>query len=223
MLSVKYHITYWAVAAGAVALYQFLALFPPCVTAFRLVIGPLAAYITYASLTWFCRGNKRTELALYTHQALVAYLLIALGSITDYFRMPNEETPKPTALLHLLSAFLTVGVLESLRQNRRDIEPASFRLVQFGPRTELCRWSWRCMSAHLASILVCDAILFGVLLAADRVLHRVGGMSLRYIVPYWDWEDMPYPGRLGSAVVAHYLGGPFADMAETVRSRVSVF
>ncbi len=79
------------------------------------------------------------------------------------------------------------------------------------------------MPAYLASILVCDAILFGILLATDQVLREVGGMSLQHIVPYWGWEDIQYPGRLGSAVVAHYLGGPFADMAETVCSRVLVF
>jgi hypothetical protein len=79
------------------------------------------------------------------------------------------------------------------------------------------------MPAYLASILVCDAILFGILLATDRVLREVGGMSLQHIVPYWGWEDIQYPGCLGSAVVAHYLGGPFADMAEIVCSRVLVF
>lgn len=117
MLSVKYHITYWAAAIGAVAIYRLLALSPLCVTAFRLIIGPLAAYTTYASLKWHRRGNKKTELGLYTHQALVACLLVALGSVTDYFQLPKEEIPKPTALLHVLSAFLTVGVLESFRQN----------------------------------------------------------------------------------------------------------
>ncbi|KAI0530219.1 hypothetical protein GGR58DRAFT_508687 [Xylaria digitata] len=216
MLSVKYHITYWAAAAWAVAIYRLLALCPLCVTAFRLIIGPLAAYTTYASLKWHHHGSNGTELTLCTHQALVACLLVALGSVTDYFQLPNEDIPKPMALLHVLSAFLTVGVLESLQQNRRDIEPASFRLVQWGPRTELYCWSWRYMPAYLVSILVCDTILFGILLATDRVLREAGGMSLRHIVPYWGWEDIQYPGRLGSAVVAHYLGGPFADMAETI-------
>ncbi|KAI0107488.1 hypothetical protein GGR51DRAFT_149577 [Nemania sp. FL0031] len=216
MLSVKYHITYWAAAAWAVAIYRLLSLSPLCVTALRLIIGPLAGYTVYASLTWHVHSNKRTKLTLYTHQTLVAYLLVALGSVTDYFQLPNEEVPKPTALLHVLSAFITVGILESLRQNRRDIEPSSFRLVQFGPRTELCYWSWRCMSAHLASMLVCDAILFAILFATDRALREMGGMSLRHIVPYWGWEDMQYRGRLGSAVVSHYLGGPFADIAETI-------
>ncbi|KAI0424827.1 hypothetical protein F5Y09DRAFT_347341 [Xylaria sp. FL1042] len=198
------------------AVYRLLALFPLYVTAFRLIIGPLAAYTTYASLKWNRHGNKRTELTLYIHQALVACFLVALGSVTDYFQLPNEDMPKPMALIHVLSAFFTVGVLESLRQNRRDIEPASFRLVQSGPRTELSCWPWRCMPAYLASILVCDAILFGILLGTDRVLREVGGISLQHIVPYWGWQDIQYPGRLGSAVTAHYLGGPFADVAETI-------
>ncbi|KAJ8107855.1 hypothetical protein ONZ43_g6605 [Nemania bipapillata] len=129
MLSVKYHITYWAAAASAVAIYRLLALYPPSVTAFRLTIGPLAAYTTYTSSKWSFRSNKKTALALYIHQALVTWLLIALGSVTDYFQLPDEEAPKPLDLIHILSAFVTVGVLESLRQNRNDIEPASFRLV----------------------------------------------------------------------------------------------
>ncbi|KAI1173158.1 hypothetical protein F4777DRAFT_589994 [Nemania sp. FL0916] len=220
MLSTKYHITYWAAAIGAVTIYRFLALYPPCVTAFRLAIGPLAAYTTYASLIWHRNGNKRTELTIYTHQAMVAYLLVALGSVANYFQLPNPEVPKPTALIHVLSAFMTVGVLESFRQNRRDIEPASFRIIHLGPRTQLKHWSWCCVAADLGSTFVCDAILFAVLLATDRMLCHVGGMSLRHIVPYWGWEKMQYPGRLGSAIVAHYLGGPFADMAETVCSSV---
>ncbi|KAI1115010.1 hypothetical protein F5Y14DRAFT_142450 [Nemania sp. NC0429] len=221
MLSVKYHIAYWAAAAGAVVIYRLLALCPFFVTALRLAIGPLAAYTTYASLRWHHHGSQRTEQKLYTHQTLVACLLVALGSVADDFQLPDAETPKPTALIHALSAFLTVGVLESLRQNRHDIEPASFRVVHSGPRTDLYRWSWRSMSAHVASTLICDAILVGILLAADRVLREAGGgtstkMSLRHIVPYWGWEDMRYEGRLGSAVATHYLSSPFADAAETI-------
>ncbi|KEY68329.1 hypothetical protein S7711_11193 [Stachybotrys chartarum IBT 7711] len=216
MLSVKYHITYWAAAAWAVASYRVLASCSLCVTAFRLIIGPLAACTTYASFQWHRNSSKRANLALYSHQALIACLLVALGSVADYFQLPDEEMPKPTALIHLLSAFITVGVLESLRQNRSDIEPASFRLVQSGPRTQLYCWSWQCIPVCLTLVIACDAILFAILLATDRALHHSGGMSLQHIVPYWGWEDMQYPGRLGSAVVAHYLGGPFADMAETI-------
>ncbi|KAI1301043.1 hypothetical protein F5Y03DRAFT_385691 [Xylaria venustula] len=228
MLSVKYHITFWAVAAGAVALYRLLALYSPCVTAFRHVLGPLAAYTAYASFKWPYHRDKRTELMLYVHQVyvhqvLVACLLAALGSVTEYFQLPNEDIPKPTALIHVLLAVFTVSVLESLRQNRPDIEPASFRLIHAGPRTALHHLSWRCMLAQIASLILCNAILFGILLATDRVLREVGGMSLRYIVPYWGWEDIQYRGRWVSAVVSFHLGGPFADMAETVCSKLSVF
>ncbi|KAI0969530.1 hypothetical protein F4678DRAFT_162670 [Xylaria arbuscula] len=153
---------------------------------------------------------------LYTHQALVAYLLVALGSVTEYFQLLNEDIPKPTTLIHVLSAVFTVGVLESLRQDRPGIEPASFRLVHAGPRNTLYYLSWRCFLAYVASVLVCDAILLSILLATDRVLREVGGMSLRSIVPYWGWEGIQYPGRWGSAVVSLHLGGPFADMAETI-------
>ncbi|KAI1273480.1 hypothetical protein F5Y07DRAFT_254387 [Xylaria sp. FL0933] len=219
MLSVKYHITYWAFAVWAVVVYRPFAPCPFCVKAFRFIVGPLAAYITYATLTWECDGQRAKELTVYTHQFLVAFLLVALGSVAEYFQLPDENMPKPVALIHLLSAFVTLGVLESLRQNRRDIEPATFRLVQSGPRTEPCWWSLRQTPAYLASVLVCNAILFGILLATDRVLREVWGMSLRHIVPYWGWQDIQYRGRLGSAVVAHYLGGPFADIAETVCSR----
>ncbi|KFA60602.1 hypothetical protein S40285_10552 [Stachybotrys chlorohalonatus IBT 40285] len=145
------------------------------------------------------------------HQALIACLFIALGSVADYFQLPDEEMPKPTAIVHLLSAFVTVGFLESLRQHRSDVEPASFRLVQSGPRTQLYCWSWQCIPVCLALVIACDAILFAILLTTDGALRHAGGISLQQIVPYWGWEDMQYPGRLGSAVVAHYLRGPFAD------------
>lgn len=117
MLSVEYHISYWAVAAWAVAIYRLLALHPQCVTAFRFTIGPAAAYAIYASSIWQFIGKKRPGLTLYTHRFSVAFLLVALGSVTDYFQLPDDKTPKPTALIHLLSAFVALGVLESLRQN----------------------------------------------------------------------------------------------------------
>ncbi|KAI0870443.1 hypothetical protein GGS24DRAFT_475211 [Hypoxylon argillaceum] len=54
---------------------------------------------------------------LYTHQTLITSFLVVPASVADYFQPPNEGTPKPVASLHVLSAFLTVGVLETLRQN----------------------------------------------------------------------------------------------------------
>ncbi|KAI9149429.1 hypothetical protein HJFPF1_11482 [Paramyrothecium foliicola] len=214
MLSIQYHIAYWAAAACAVAIYRVLS-HRHLSEALRLSIGPLTAYITYTSIRWQYHASKRTDIALYTHQGLVACLLVALGSITEYFQLPSDDVPTPTALIHLLSAFLVIGNVESLRQNRSELQPASFRLVQSGPRTQLYCRPWGDLPIHLVSILAYNAILFAVLIMTDEIL-KAGGMSLRHIVPYWGWQDMQYQGRLGSAIAAHYLGGPFADMAETV-------
>lgn len=81
------------------------------------MIAPLAAYTICASLGWCRNGEKRTRLSLCLHQALVAHLLIALGSVAENFQLPDNRLPKPAKLIHLLSAFVVVGILESLRQN----------------------------------------------------------------------------------------------------------
>ncbi|KAJ3554792.1 hypothetical protein NPX13_g10516 [Xylaria arbuscula] len=222
MLSAKYHITYWTAAAGAVAVYRLLALHPLWITVCRLVIGPLAAYTTYASFMWDHHGKKKGRAGLYIHQAFVAWLLVALGSLMDYFQLPSEDVPKPLALLHVLSAFVAVGVLESVRQNRRDIEPANHLLIYCGPRTAFHYLPLRCLPAKLLSTLLCDAILFGIMPVAELVLREAGGMSLQPLVRYWFVEGMQRPGLLGSAVVAFYLGGPFADMAETLGNNEDV-
>lgn len=119
MLNPTYHLAYWMAAASAVAVFQTLEhLHPSFPAALRGLVGPLAVGTLCSAYKWQRRA-KSTRLALGIHQAAVAYLLIAIGSIADYFQIPGEQSSKPTALIHALLAFVTVGFLESLRQNVR--------------------------------------------------------------------------------------------------------
>ncbi|KAG7112557.1 General alpha-glucoside permease like protein [Verticillium longisporum] len=113
-------------------------------------------------------------------------------------------------------AFIVVGFLESLRQNRHDIEPTTYLLLQNGPRSQLLRYSWWHVTAWLASTLICNAILVAILAFTDHMLNRAGGKSLKHVIPYWGGEKIHARERVGSAMAAHFLGGPFADMAETI-------
>lgn len=99
---------------------------------------------------------------------------------------------------------------------RRDIEPTTFFLLHRGPRTELLQYSWWHFRAYLSSTIICNAFLIATLALTEHLLNRTSGTSLKQVVPYWGWERMHVQGRLGSVVAAYFLGGPFADMAETV-------
>ncbi|KAG7117465.1 hypothetical protein HYQ46_011107 [Verticillium longisporum] len=119
-------------------------------------------------------------------------------------------------------AFIVVGFLESLRQNRHDIEPTTYLLLHNGPRSQLLRYSWWHVTAWLGSALICNAILVAILAFTDHMLNRAGGMSLKHVIPYWGGEKIHARERMGSAIAAYFLGGPFADIAETVRTAGSL-
>jgi hypothetical protein len=72
VLSVRYHIAYWAAAAWAI----------------DLCLVELAS--PWQKKKKKKEKRKRSELALRTHKALVTNLLVALGSVTDYFQLPDN-------------------------------------------------------------------------------------------------------------------------------------
>lgn len=116
MLSTKYHLAYWAVALSSAAIYRLLLIVPGAVLAQRIALLPLATYATYNSSEWHRSPKKKTTLQLYIHQATVAHLLVALGSVVEYYQIP-DDLPKPTVLIHVLLAFMVAGNLECLRQS----------------------------------------------------------------------------------------------------------
>jgi putative effector of murein hydrolase LrgA (UPF0299 family) len=120
MLSTKYHLAYWAVALVSASIHRLLLLLVPgAVLANRVVFVPLLVYTIYVSSEWHRRPKKKANLQFYTHQVTVAYLLVALGSVVEYYQVP-DDLPKPTVLIHVLLAFMAVANLECLRQNVRN-------------------------------------------------------------------------------------------------------
>lgn len=117
MLSVKYHIAYWAAAISAATIYQLLAFYNPITKVLlRIALGPLALHVVHSCWNWESR-SKKTHLALALHRSVVAELLLAIGSVVGYFQTPIKEALVPEALTHTLLAFMVCGTLESLRQN----------------------------------------------------------------------------------------------------------
>lgn len=120
MLSTKYHLAYWAIALISAAIHRpLLLLVPGIILANRIIFVPLLVYTTYVSSEWHRSPRKEATLQFYTHQVTVAYLLVALGSVVEYYQIP-DDLPKPTLLIHVLLAFMVVGNLECLRQNVRN-------------------------------------------------------------------------------------------------------
>jgi hypothetical protein len=121
MLAAKYYLAYWAAAFSAAAVYQQLLHVPGMIHACRIGLPSLVIYTIRASWYWsFCEcGQSTTDRRLWIHQAAVAYLLVALGSVVNYYQLPGGGHA-PAVLIHALCAFTTVGTLQSLRQNVRN-------------------------------------------------------------------------------------------------------
>lgn len=74
-----------------------------------------------------------------------------------------------------------------------------------------------------AALFLFDLLLFGILGLANRVLDLAWGTTSQCLLPFNEQSKLDVRGRFGSALVSIYLGGPFADMAETVSFQFPVF
>ncbi|KAH6697158.1 hypothetical protein F5X68DRAFT_226545 [Plectosphaerella plurivora] len=200
MLSTKYHLAYWAVALSSAAIY-------------RLSSSSLVRSLRNESLSSHWQHTPPMP-------PRIAHLLVALGSVVEYYQIP-DDLPKPTVLIHVLLAFMVAGNLECLRQNRKDIEPTVFSLCLRGPRTKLHGFDrlLKNMAECLFLVIPLSAIiLFLVLKITDEALSRIWDMSLLHIVPFWPFPDtgLHAKGRRGSAMVSMIIASPFTDVAETL-------
>lgn len=98
----------------------------------------------------------------------------------------------------------------------REIEPGSVYLIFRGPRSKLSGFTWPCCLGHWASVVVYNALLFSIVEVVDRLIVWACGVSMKGLFPFWWGNMVDAHGHLGSVLVSFYLGGPFADMAETV-------
>ncbi|KHN99761.1 uncharacterized protein MAM_02614 [Metarhizium album ARSEF 1941] len=227
MRSVKYHLAYWAVACTADIIYRASTLIlgvPEAVLQALLV--PLLVFF----VTLVVQGpSPQPWPRLYYVASSV--LLVALGSLSRYFRMSSAGSMQPSSFVHCCVAFEVVGVLESIRQDRQDIEPCTVGIVLEAPHRCLVfrrrrdrgqkfislLFSWRGMLdfyarwfSYLLTLLVVTAIL-------DLFLTRSYGTSASClsIVAY---NLLDAHVHIGSPVLLFYMAAAVADVAETVRT-----
>lgn len=243
MLSARYHLAYWAAAFSAAAVYQLLHRLPGMIYACRIALPLLVFYIPPVAWQWSIPGKKATDWQLIIHQAAVAHLLVALGSITNYYDVGNGGQV-PAMAIHALFAFTAVGTLESLRQNvcaqfptcstplthvlqRDDIQPRSLGLfVGSGMRYDLSKVNHRLPGSTFrdtARVFGAKAVIVVVNIGLQtsmaygilRLADWHWGTSLSKTIPILH-DDYPLKGRLGSALMTMFVLTPILDMAETV-------
>ncbi|KAH6985770.1 hypothetical protein BKA56DRAFT_670020 [Ilyonectria sp. MPI-CAGE-AT-0026] len=115
MLSVKYHLFYWAISATAVVVYHALVAAAGWNEAnFRNLLIPLAAYTLYLVYTGPRIRSKAWHIC---HFAATGCLVVSLGAIAEYFFIPGVSVAPIKGVIHAILAFSAIGALEPLRQN----------------------------------------------------------------------------------------------------------
>lgn len=115
MLSLRYHMTYWAVSAAAVTFYDGLVNRLGWDQALlRKLLIPLGAYAVYQIWSGPRPCTRGQNLC---HIAATGLLTVLLGSVAELFFLPNAAPGQLRAPAHALLAFSAVGLLEPIRQN----------------------------------------------------------------------------------------------------------
>ncbi|KJK74789.1 hypothetical protein H634G_09833 [Metarhizium anisopliae BRIP 53293] len=133
MRSVKYHVAYWAVACAGNIIYRAstLTLGVPELL-FQALLVPLLVFF----VTLVVQGPCPEPWPRLYYIASGA-LLVSLGSVSRYFYIPSVGVIQPNNFVHCCVAFEVAGTLESVRQDRQDIEPCSVGIFMEAVRRNL--------------------------------------------------------------------------------------
>ncbi|KAH8805895.1 hypothetical protein F5884DRAFT_464504 [Xylogone sp. PMI_703] len=215
MLSVLYHPLYCVASIAAVGAYALLTTLQwPIMWAvlqrlFIILLIEKTFFIFYLGPGW--RWNLGS-LWIYWHYVSTALFFILVGMTTErlskYIYRCNcgsaSDMNDVARLTHFSVSFLWFGILESIRQNRNDIEPC----------IELCQRIKRTTSDRKLYILF-SLLSFPVVLLGVAVLF---GFLLK--LPYMQaifWHCISEQlGYYGSIVYLELIAIPFTDMAETL-------
>lgn len=115
MLSVKYHLSYWAISATAAVVYHALVATAGWnATNFRKLLIPLAAYTLYLVYNGPRIRSKSWHIC---HFVATGCLMVSLGAIAEYLFIPGVSVTPIKGVIHTILAFSAIGALEPLRQN----------------------------------------------------------------------------------------------------------
>ncbi|KAH7011836.1 hypothetical protein EDB80DRAFT_891603 [Ilyonectria destructans] len=219
MLSVKYHLSYWAISATAAVVYHALVATVGWNEAnFRKLLVPLAAYTLYLVYTGPRIRSKPWHIC---HFAAIGCLVVSLGAITEYFFIPGVSVTPIKGVIHTILAFSAIGALEPLRQNRKDIEPcgAIGSIMILGPRIETqLPHNWKSGLGFLSTQLYTNSVLYVI----SRVTMRIIDQGLGYTygpetscMSIWNAHksvDVPF----SSVIMIFFVVGPLLDVSETI-------
>ncbi|KAH7328097.1 hypothetical protein B0I35DRAFT_8408 [Stachybotrys elegans] len=216
MLSSGYHITYWVIALVAVAAHHTIR----CIigaaaeTFFHTLAFPSLAAALY--IIWCGPREKPASLLQNAvHQTTAGFLLISLGSITQHMP-PSQDLSDLRYLFHACLAFNAAGTLEAIRQNRRDIDPASVMQLLEGPRTKLARLTCRGCIEHSTACLALLALFRLLMCGIDLALHAIYASDLNCWF-IWSESVSHMQHSFGSFVLLTFVIAALVDLAETVK------
>ena len=121
MLSVKHHLAFLALSSTAAAVYYVLTsiLSVSEATLQWYLMPPASAYLLY--ILWYGPGFPVPTIA---HRIATGFMLVALGPFSTCLQVPEPEWKVPEdhvqrlgVLVHTLSAFVLLAVVESIRNN----------------------------------------------------------------------------------------------------------
>lgn len=119
MFSVKHHLAFWALSATATTIYLVLtSILSVPEAVFQYLLPPSTAYLLY--VLWHGPGSPVPTVI---HRIATGFMLVSLGSVSTCLQIPEDwkasEGGKENlgVLVHALSAFVLLGIVESIRNN----------------------------------------------------------------------------------------------------------
>ncbi|QUC17567.1 uncharacterized protein UV8b_01808 [Ustilaginoidea virens] len=219
MRSVKHHCLYWLVACAAATIYQVLTLKSgvPAVLFYVLLVPLLPFFVILV-----VRGPRDEPWPRLYHIATAA-LLISLGCFCSTFRLSAPDVARPgfdpRPFAHCCLAFQVLGSLESIRQNRLDIDPCNVGLLHGAPDACFSYPKKRTLLRRFLDVIRLRLLYLTVLaplaLALDGLLRRLYASEMSFTSVALG--SISVPRHVGNPAMLFYIGAALADVAETVK------
>ncbi|RSL65639.1 hypothetical protein CEP54_004122 [Fusarium duplospermum] len=160
MLSARHHVCYWILSITAALVYQGLVTglgFQEEI--FRMALIPLMGLAIY--ILWNGPGHLPSEWHIH-QQVATACLMVCLGSVSGHLDLSDASVEKVKPMFHTFLAFSTISALESIRQNRNDIQPGVIVGLGFDFEIGTKYWGWDGAFFHFYSYFFVLLLLCGI-------------------------------------------------------------
>ncbi|KAM4060339.1 hypothetical protein HRG_002085 [Hirsutella rhossiliensis] len=128
MLSATYHAQCWAISAAAVVSYHG---FVSGLGLRREILDNVLVLAGSDAALQIWDGPYRQPPRL-VRLVSTGCLLVSLGAATRHFQVPHVDLERIEWAVHVLLAFTVLGLVEPVRQNRRELQPY---FIVSSPRT----------------------------------------------------------------------------------------